>query len=317
MVRLTNRRGESITITEETARQLGLCRERSLFDETTHHEERDLHSVRVPQLGASEGVQDGEASTQSNATGTQGADGLERMVLEAQREMNHNPALPTSEGGNSGFEMKDTHTPVTTPQYKAFQDAYDYFNGTLFNNQLPQVLVTLQRKAHSKGYFHAMKFSSRNGDGKVDELALNPDCFTGRTDEEILSTLAHEMAHVWQQAKGTAPRTGYHNKEWAERMKQIGLQPVAVNGGGETGQSVTHSIIPDGAYQQAYKALKATGFAPLAWESAPAAKNGSKSSKTKYTCPDCNQNAWAKPGAVLLCGECYGSDETIVEMVEA
>jgi len=29
---------------------------------------------------------------------------------------------------------------------------------------------------------------------------MNPDSFTGRTDEEILSTPAHEMAHVWQQS---------------------------------------------------------------------------------------------------------------------
>jgi hypothetical protein len=25
---------------------------------------------------------------------------------------------------------------------------------------------------------------------------------------------------------------------------------------------------------------------------------------TKYTCPDCEQNAWAKPGAHLVCGDC-------------
>ena len=29
-----------------------------------------------------------------------------------------------------------------------------------------------------------------------------------------------------------------------------------------------------------------------------------KKSKVKYTCPDCHQNAWAKPEAKLMCGEC-------------
>jgi len=24
----------------------------------------------------------------------------------------------------------------------------------------------------------------------------------------------------------------------------------------------------------------------------------------KYTCPDCNSNAWAKPATRLICGEC-------------
>jgi hypothetical protein len=35
------------------------------------------------------------------------------------------------------------------------------------------------------------------------ELALNPDVFTGRSDELILSTLVHEMVHVWQETHGT------------------------------------------------------------------------------------------------------------------
>jgi hypothetical protein len=27
-------------------------------------------------------------------------------------------------------------------------------------------------------------------------------------------------------------------------------------------------------------------------------------SKTKYTCPGCRTNAWAKPGVNLVCGDC-------------
>ena len=27
-----------------------------------------------------------------------------------------------------------------------------------------------------------------------------------------------------------------------------------------------------------------------------------RASKTKFTCPECGQNAWAKPDALLLCG---------------
>jgi transcription elongation factor Elf1 len=43
------------------------------------------------------------------------------------------------------------------------------------------------------------------------------------------------------------------------------------------------------------------------------AKNASK---TKFTCPDCGQNAWAKPNALLICGSCYeGGDGDIVLML--
>ena len=107
------------------------------------------------------------------------------------------------------------------------------------------------------------------------ELAMNPDTFTGRTDEEILSTLAHEMAHVWQQTHGKPPTRSYHDRQWAAKMKEIGLQPSTTGepGGKETGQSVTHYIIPEGPYAKAYAKLKATGF-QLHWQSAPQGRTG-------------------------------------------
>jgi hypothetical protein len=146
----------------------------------------------------------------------------------------------------------------------------------------------------------------------VHELALNPDTFTGRTDEEILSTLAHEMAHVWQQTHGKPPTRCYHDKQWAAEMKEIGLQPSTTGapGGKETGQSVTHYIVAGGPYARAYAKLKVTGF-QLHWQSVPrdAQAKAKKASKTKFTCPDCGQNAWAKPDALLICGDCYGEDE--------
>jgi predicted SprT family Zn-dependent metalloprotease len=63
--------------------------------------------------------------------------------------------------------------------------------------------VTLQRHARAKGYFAPERFAGRVENTTAHELALNPDVFTGRSDELILSTLVHEMAHVWQQTHGT------------------------------------------------------------------------------------------------------------------
>jgi len=94
---------------------------------------------------------------------------------------------------------------ITREQYDAFQRAYDFFNKELFAASLPAVLVTLQRHAKAYGYFSPERFVGRNGQEAAHELALNPDHF-GRTDEEILSTLVHEMCHVWQQTHGTPPR---------------------------------------------------------------------------------------------------------------
>jgi hypothetical protein len=58
------------------------------------------------------------------------------------------------------------------------------------------VLVTLQRRGGSKGYFAPERFDGRLVSGGVHELALNPDAFVDRSDVEILSTLVHEQVHV-------------------------------------------------------------------------------------------------------------------------
>ena len=205
--------------------------------------------------------------------------------------------------------MKHAH--ITQTEYQAFQDAYDFFNAHLFYGSLPPVLVTLQRHANTRGYFAPERFHGRIDRTAAHELALNPDSFTGRSDAMILSTLAHEMAHVWQQTHGRPPRRSYHDRQWAAKMQEIGLHPSSTGepGGKETGQKVSHYIIPEGAYAQAYAKLQATGL-HLRWQSAPARAQAKakKASKTKFTCPDCGQNAWAKAEALLICGECYDDE---------
>lgn len=209
---------------------------------------------------------------------------------------------------------------ITQAQYEAFQQAYDFFNAELFSGSLPNVLVTLQRHAKAYGYFSAERFIGRNGQEVAHELALNPDHF-GRTDEKILSTLAHEMVHVWQQTHGTAPRKSYHDRQWAAKMKEVGLHPSDTGepGGKETGQKVTHYIIEGGAFALAVAKLQASGF-EIRWQSRTDGQEERKkkaASKTKYTCPSCDLNAWAKPGAVLICGECYDDGEGEVCILEA
>jgi hypothetical protein len=197
---------------------------------------------------------------------------------------------------------------ITITEYQGFQDAYDFFNREMFGGSLPQVLVTLQRHARTYGYFSPQRFHGRLDEAEVHELALNPDNFTGRTDAMILSTLTHEMCHVWQQTHGKAPRKGYHDRQWAAKMREIGLQPSSTGeeGGAETGQSVSHYILPEGRFATAYAQLAATGF-QLHWQSVPASKQAiaKKPNRMKFTCPGCGQNAWAKPGALLICGVCY------------
>ena len=101
---------------------------------------------------------------------------------------------------------------ITPTEYKAFQQAYDFFNKELFDRSLRPLLITLQRHARTRGYFSPDRFTGRNRKDTTHELALNPDGFTGQNDEQILSTLVYEMAHAWQQEHGKPSTRSYHDR---------------------------------------------------------------------------------------------------------
>jgi hypothetical protein len=206
-------------------------------------------------------------------------------------------------------KVDDKPIAITPIEYGGLQEAYDHFNAALFEGGLPDVFITYQRKANSFGYFSPDRFSGRIGEfGNRHELALNPDAFVGQTDEQICQTLVHEMVHGWQEQPGNGkPSTrNYHNKEWAAKMKAIGLQPSSTGmvGGKETGAKMLDYIIPDGPFTKAYAKLAATGW-KLNLQSAhrPGPKGGTNS-KTKFTCSACKSNAWGKPDLGDACPDC-------------
>ena len=204
-------------------------------------------------------------------------------------------------------ETKPADDPITPKEYGGLQAAFSFLNTRLFDGKLPNVVIVLQRRAHSGGHYSPSRFSSRVGSQGYDELSLNPDGFIGKTDEFIVSILLHEMDHHWQDKFGKPAARGYHNKEWAAKMKSQGLMPSnsGMVGGKETGQQMSHYIIPGGHFTQAFAELAATGW-KLNLQSTIYA-GGSKrpsDSKTKFTCASCDQNAWGKPDLAIRCDLC-------------
>ena len=197
----------------------------------------------------------------------------------------------------------------TTQTYTSLSTAYDFFNQELFSDSLPPCLITMQRHKGAYGYFSGERFASLADPKEItDEIALNPSHFATQKPAKVLSTLAHEMAHLWQHHYGKPPRKGYHDKQWAAKMHEIGLIPTATGeeGGKETGQKVTHLIEEDGRFAQAVTKLLAEHPAILYHDRSEndTARKKKAASKTKYTCPTCGLNAWAKPEAPLVCGNC-------------
>ena len=167
----------------------------------------------------------------------------------------------------------------------------------------------MQRHAGVYGYFCGERFANATNPKDItDEIALNPLHFSTRKPQEVFSTLAHEMTHLWQHHFGEPSRKGYHDRQWAAKMREIGLIPTATGkpGGKETGQSVSHLIEENGRYARA--AAKFLGEHPAILyqdrSGDDAIRKKKAASKTKYTCPICELNAWAKPNALLVCGDC-------------
>jgi predicted SprT family Zn-dependent metalloprotease len=200
-------------------------------------------------------------------------------------------------------------TKPTNETYTEFQTAYDFFNKELFNNQLPDCLITYQRTAKTKGYFADGRFENTENGKIIDEIAMNPDYFCGENIslKTILSTLAHEMCHLWQKYHGKPGRSRYHNQEWAEMMLQVGLHPTndGTPTGMMTGDKVSHFIIEGGKFDLACEQLLEK--IKIAWVdrwTGTSRSDSKQKNKTKYICPVCHLNVWGKPEIHILCGNC-------------
>lgn len=220
---------------------------------------------------------------------------------------------------------------ITTNQFKTLDDLYKFYNVKLFNNELSECIVNMSRHGGSYGFFAAERWKGEPGaENKViHEISINPD-FMNRTDKEWHSTLVHEMCHLWQQDNGKPSRRGYHNKEWAAKMEEVGLMASNTGqpGGNRVGQNMTHYVIMNGLFERVFESLEAADLESLRLKYKPnfaveivkpnngdeeqdgdeggeptepkAPKSGKK---FKYTC-SCGVNVWGKDGLKLKCCEC-------------
>lgn len=194
----------------------------------------------------------------------------------------------------------------TEDAYHGFYQAFEFFNAELFDGKLPDTMITMQRSKRSRGYFSSERFGHRRSTDVVDEIALNPRAFIGRSDKEIISTLLHEMTHLWQFHFGKPSRGGYHNKQWSARMEEVGLMPSHTGeaGGKKTGQQMTHYIIKGGAYDTKWKALIRSGYKLDYQDRQPIRPQSPRKLKVRYACPECSIHVWGKSDLRITCTDC-------------
>lgn len=191
--------------------------------------------------------------------------------------------------------------------YDNLQIAYDFFNEQLFNGELPQCLVTLNRKNGAYGYFKRNAFTNSACEN-IHEIALNPSEFN-RPIKEILSTLVHEQCHLLCYHKGYVMKRGGHGKQWCQMMKDIGLQPIDATTGLDIesgGAKVSHRIIEGDLFDMVCDKLLEKIKFDLTNVPEVKEKPARKSNKVTYICPECECEISAKKDQEIniICGNC-------------
>lgn len=207
--------------------------------------------------------------------------------------------------------MSKNKPPAPTPHYhlQPTQDIYhdlhhivQYMNYRLFGDQLPDCLLALRSGLPSMVCLSQQKVQDCNVHSS-DTLLFNPADFSPSPSVEWLAALAKALVHLWQRYFGTPSRYGYHNREWATKMKTIGLHPsqTGEHGGRETGDKMRYWIIEGGLLEQVANELIADKVT-LRWQQTNLTPTSPRSGKRiTYQCPACGLKAWAKHDAALIC----------------
>ncbi|BAU10582.1 hypothetical protein LEP3755_10670 [Leptolyngbya sp. NIES-3755] len=207
---------------------------------------------------------------------------------------------------------------ITERQSKELQAVYDLLNRLLFGGRLPKnIRLTLNRLTRNRdgGLFVPQKWSDKNGrlchEIVIDQYLLNLE------KKHWIAVLVHQMVHLWQfeHGKKIPPHARHtHNREFADKMKELGL-PVTASGSGrskgsETGDKVEHTIEPEGEFERMMKIAEdqldisdkprdsATYLEPSA--------NMPKSPKYRHYCPQCSNREFETDAKELdiKCGKC-------------
>lgn len=215
-------------------------------------------------------------------------------------------------------DQQDTHT---IRIYREIEKAFDMLNDALFEGELPRPVFTLQRHRGALGYFCRNRFTDNmKRDGSMlDEIAINPQYNNIIEPKEILSTLGHEMVHLWQHHFGKPTKTNPHNAEWGRKMTEVGLPPCPVKPGGKiTGRKVSNTIEPGGIFDVASQSIMTQVDLAVVGDALKAEGPSKPPSGrySKYNCPCCGFTARAKKEAIMFCHNHEGEPAQMVEEVK-
>jgi hypothetical protein len=214
----------------------------------------------------------------------------------------------------------------TQRQLRSIEKAYAYFNRTLFHKKLPACVMTLGRAGRVRwiGGMASHVWFQEGEEDRIHQITLDSRLFAYEI-MEVYGTLVHEMVHLWQTENGQPSKNAFHNREWAFKMREVGLIPSETGkpGGKEIGENVSHYIEEGGRFEKAFSKMPkscryelttrssdelypAAVMTPLPKKSqaSPKSRRRSSTGKTTYVCPKCGQRAYGGQKLMINCGVC-------------
>lgn len=185
----------------------------------------------------------------------------------------------------------------------ALQAAFNAINRDFYNSELEKVIITTKegRKKSAYGWIEVNKNWQQNGKERH-EINISVDFLGERTVVETITTLMHEMAHLYNIQHGIkdTTRSGlYHNKEFKKAAEAHGLMVFQMN---QTGWSRTE---PSGNTIFWIKEnIPIKGFGVFKRTAEREGKNTTKQSYRKYVCPSCGLIVRATKECNIGCMDC-------------
>lgn len=184
--------------------------------------------------------------------------------------------------------------------------AFNAINKHFYNGELEKPIITV-KEGKKKNAYGWIETSKNWIQGKTERYEINISCdYIGeRTVAETISTLMHEMAHLYNiqnEIKDTSRAGIYHNTKFKETAEAHGLQ-ISYNE--HIGWSLTKLTPETEKWVDENINIKGFSVYKLTKEKISKGKAKPKQSMRKLVCPCCGLIARVtKPNVKLLCIEC-------------
>jgi len=183
---------------------------------------------------------------------------------------------------------------------KELTRVYNRFNKHFWNNELPDVVITILPSKSTYGHITVNPiWVDKTGDDSVKKYELNISADTiDRSPKELCETLLHEQVHLYciiHEIQDTSNNGRYHNRNFKQVAEEHGYIIKEL-----TSRTIgwSHGEFSASAYAY-FKRLNVKQFLLHREETT------SSTALIKYECPKCKKTkCWCSKKYIIICGVC-------------